>query len=200
MSEPRPDSDDVAALFQKMGAGDPVAQSDFIVAVFDPLVSHLRMWRRDADEHACLTAAADAVLDLIRKPAIYDPAKCGLIGFLQMSARRDLLNELAKEARHHRGRDSVECVELAADDGNSSADTGSAGLPSFDDPALAAEIASCTATECAVLDLMRAGERATSAFAAALGIGERPADEQAREVKRVKDRIIKRLQRAGEKS
>ncbi len=200
MSDSWPDAGEVAAHFQRLCDGDPVAQTDFITAVLDPLVSHLRRRRPDADEHACITAAEDAVLDLIRKPTIYNPAGRTLIGFLRMSAEGDLLNALKKEAKHHRNRDSAECVEFAPDDGNTSAEELADDLPSFDDPIIRAAIDSFTATERAVLELMLAGEKATTAFAAALEIGELSSDEQAREVKRVKDRIKMRLQRAGRKT
>ena len=195
MSDSWPEADEVAALFHRLCGGDPVARSDFSVAVLDPLAGHLRRWRRDADEHACLTAAEDAVLALIRNPAIFDPAKCALIGFLCMSAKGDLLNALKKEARHHVNRESAESVELAPDDGNTSADERADDLPSLDDPDLAAEVANFTAPERAAFELMRAGEKATAAFVVALDIGHLSADEQARGVKRAKDRIIKRLQR-----
>ena len=152
MSDSWPEADEVAALFHRLCGGNPVARSHFSVAVLDPLVSHLRMWRPDADEHACLTAAEDAVLALIHNPAIFDPAKCALIGFLCMSAKGDLLNALKKEARHHVNRESAESVELAADGGNTSADERADDLPSLDDPDLAAEVASFTAPERAAFD------------------------------------------------
>jgi hypothetical protein len=47
------------------------------------------------------------------------------------------------------------------------------------------------------LDLMREGEKRTVVFADAAGFSDLPPEEQAREVKRVKDRIKKRIQRAG---
>ena len=46
-------------------------------------------------------------------------------------------------------------------------------------------------------ELMGEGERRTAVFARALGLEDRPPGEQEREVKRVKDRIKKRMQRAG---
>jgi len=192
MSDSWPDADVVADLFDRFCAGDRVALSDFIVAVLDPLAAHLRH-KFHADEHDCNSAATDAVLDLIRNPAIYDPTRRGLIGFLRMSAEGDLINLREKERKHHANRKSSEYVELVGDGGNTSADD----LPSFDDPHLAAEINSFDAAERAVFELMRAGERATAAFAAVLGITHLPEDEQAREVKQVKDRIKKRLQRTG---
>jgi hypothetical protein len=44
---------------------------------------------------------------------------------------------------------------------------------------------------------MGAGERSTAVFAAAMGLADRPKDEQQREVKRMKDCLKQRLKRAG---
>jgi hypothetical protein len=196
MSDAWPEPEAVAALYQRVRAGDRLAQFKLLAAVLDPLASHLRLWRRDADEHTCLTAAEDAVLSLIRNPAIYDPAKRGLIGFLCMAAEGDLLNALKKEQKHNNNRENYDCVELPANGGNSVAEEFADDRLSFDDLDIAAEIASFTATECEVLRLMREGEKRTSAFAIVLGIEHLPVEDQTREVKRAKDRIIKRLQRA----
>lgn len=200
MSDSWPEPEAVTTLFQRLCVGDRLAQLELIDAVLDPLVGHLRRWRRDADEHACMTAAEDAVLSLIRNPAIYDPTKRGLMGFLKMAAQGDLRNELAKEQKHHTNRENRDCVELPESSGNTPPDELAGDLPSFDDPNIAAEVASFTATEREVLRLMRDGEKRTAAFAAVLGIEHLPAEDQAGEVKRVKDRIIKRLQRARRKT
>lgn len=196
MSDSWPEADELTALFRRMCSGDRLAQAHFLTAVLDPLVHHLRMWQRDVDDHTCLTAAEDAVLSLIHTPTIYDHEKRGLIGFLRMAAEGDLLNALKKEQKHNTNRENRDCVELPANDGNSVAEELADDHLSFDDPDIAAEIASFTATEREVLRLMREGEKRTPAFAAVLGIERLPVDEQAREVKRAKDRIIKRLQRA----
>ena len=148
----------------------------------------------DRDPHLTATAATDAVLDLLEHPDRFDPARRRLFGYLYMAARGDLLNLRDKEARHHRRRDHghpVELVPAARNDGQEDP-------PVLEDtPALAVAIAELPAAEQAVLRLMRDGERATPAYAAALALGDRPAAELAAEVKRVKDRIIARLKRAG---
>jgi len=46
-----------------------------------------------------------------------------------------------------------------------------------------------------VVELIVDGERRTERFARVLGLQDRPREEQAREVKRAKDRVKKRLQR-----
>ena len=148
----------------------------------------------DPDPHLLLTAATDAVLDLLEHPDRFDPARSRLFGYLYMAARRDLLNLRAKEARHHRNRETGEPVEVAAVARNNEQEA----PPMLDDfPPLTAAIAALPPDDQAVLALMRQGERATAVFAAALHLGDRPAAELAAEVKRAKDRIIARLKRAG---
>ena len=148
----------------------------------------------DRDPHVTATAATDAVLDLMEHPDRFDPARGGLIGFLFLIARRDLLNLRAKEARHHRGRAGGEFVELAAAARNEEQEV----PPTMDDyPELREAIAELPPADRAVLELMRRGERATAAFVTALDLAGRPAAAQAAEVKRAKDRIIARLKRAG---
>ena len=190
-----PDPDECAVLYQRLLTGGAVAPSDFAAAFLDPLVAFLRGTRHGADDHALQTAAEEAVLSVIHRPAVYDPARGTIVAFLRMAATADLNNLRTKEARHQRNREDRECVELAGGDGNTPT---SDELPSFDHPALAEVLAALDATERRVFELMRAGERRTEALAAVLGITGWPAEERDREVKRVKERIMKRLQRAAE--
>lgn len=193
MSPGWPEPDELGALLQRIREGDRVAPSDFIVAVLDPLVAHLGKWKSREDEHLYQTAAEDAILAFLRNPSSYNPEKSNLISYLRMAAERDLLNALAKELRHHRNRDSLDCVELPAAAGKNSEDD----LRSFDDPEIAAVVATFTDAERAVLELMKARERRTAAYAPLLGVQNLSVVEQEREVKKVKDRITKRLERAG---
>jgi hypothetical protein len=200
MSNSWPEADEVAAIFERFVLGDCLAQSDFIVAVLDQVVNHLRAWRGDVDEHMRITAAEDAVLSVIRNPAQYDNTKSKLIAFLCMAAKKDLINALESERRHFRGRENSECVELQADGRNTSVEQVADDLPSFDDPALAAEIACFNDIERQVFDLMRNGEKRTTAFAEVMGSGHLSVEDQTGEVKRMKDRIKQRLKRAGRKA
>jgi hypothetical protein len=119
-----------------------------------------------------------------------------------MSAQGDLRNALRREARRRR-RDRV-AVELSRDTGKY--------LSREDDPSLPLRIAEAEAeareavpasvreglseAEGRVWELMQCGERRTEVYAAALGITHLPWEEQRREVKRVKDRLTKRCERA----
>lgn len=195
MSNPWPAPDVAQTLYRRLRDDDGRdASADFAAAYLDPLLESLRLSHPGADDHALQTAAEDAVLSVIRNPDIYDPTRSPLRHFLCMAGGRDLANARQREWRHQKNREVRDCVELPADDGNSS--TGDDDLPSFDAPNLAAVIAAFSDPERRVFDLMRGGERRTEVFAAALGIGDRPADEQEKEVKRAKDRIKVRLKRA----
>jgi RNA polymerase sigma-70 factor (ECF subfamily) len=196
MSSPNwPDTAMCADLHRRLAAGDPTATADLAAAFLDPLVSHLRAAQRHVDDHFLIDAATEALLSVMRDPAVYNPERAELPAFLRMAAKGDLLNLLARERRHQDRREPTDCVELEAVAGNNPPEDD--GLPSFDDPRLAPVIASLSEAESEALKLMRAGERRTEAFAAALGITGLSSDEQQREVKRVKDRIVVRLKRAG---
>lgn len=197
MSDTWPGDAELAALFVGVCDRDPLAIKDFILAALEPLVADLRRRFPRTDLDACHSAATDALLALIHDPACYDPTRSGLRGFLRVIARRKLISAIEKERRHHVGRKSSEIVELAADGGNSPANEPADDLPSFDDPHLATEIAGFNKIERAVFELLRNGERATAVFAAAMGLSHLPAEEQAAEAKRAKDRVKQRLKRAG---
>ncbi len=193
-----PEAETLSAVFERFLAGDPVAQADLIAGVLEPLIGHLQLRQPKVELHLCTAAAEDAVLALIHKPSAFDKSKgLSLASFLRTAAERDLLNALARELRHQRGRASVDRVGLSSDGRNFSLDGAAAELQSLDDPAFAEAIASFSLEERAVFDLMHAGERSYARFAEALGIRHLPVHEQDLQVKRIKDRVVKRLQRAG---
>ena len=198
MTPPSPEGPE---LHRRLLAGDPTASSHFAMAYFPSLVQWLCEHNRHVDPEWCQEAAGQTVLDFIKRPEKFDPARGDLDSYLHHAAQCDLKNVLRKE-RRHRHRD-LESVELSPDGGKY--------LGMDDDPAFPlelAEAAAATAVPAEVLDglsdaerlaleLLRHGERRTAEFAAVLNFEHLPPDEQRREVKRVKDRLIKRLQRAG---
>ena len=190
------------ALHARLLRDDPTATHELLAHYLDPLADWLeRQNPRLGDPHHYTTAAIEALLALLKNPRSYDPARRSLWGYLRMSAQGDLLNLLRSERRHGSRRAPLEAVELSPLAGNSEW----AGL---DDPAQLADddesaatpapvVAGLTPQEERVLALMHAGERKTIAYALALGMAELPADERRRAVKRVKDRLQKRLLRGG---
>jgi DNA-directed RNA polymerase specialized sigma24 family protein len=124
-----------------------------------------------------------------------------LYRYLRMAARGDLLNLLKRESKHHKGRVEFALVEDEGEDGNLSGDEEpSAQLEASEEAerhnsTLQAVLEGFSEVERRVVELMLAGERKTIAYATALNLEGLPAGEQEREVKRVKDRIRKRLER-----
>lgn len=140
-------------------------------------------------------------MSYVKSPHAYDPARGDLGLYLRMAARGDLANLLQRERKHHKGHIGWAIVDDGRDVGN---------LVGEQDPALQVELAEemqrwrafleaavedFTEEERRVLELMLGGERKTGAYVEALGIGGLPDAEREREVKKVKDRIKKRLQR-----
>ncbi len=200
-------SADEHELHQRLLAGNPVAPSDLAVAYLGYLVRYLRDRNPAIDDEFCQTAAEDALMALSKRPHSYDPARKSLVGYLRMSAQGDLLNLLAGERRHRSRQAQLEAVELSRVVGKELGDD-------TYDPAVMVEaresvnevvrqrqavpvgmIRGLTPGEIMALQLLTEGERRTPAFAQALGITALPLAEQRHEVKRVKDRLKKRLER-----
>ena len=124
---------------------------------------------------------------------MFDPTRGTLAGYLRMAAKADLLNIQQKESRHHRNRAGADCVEAAPDPRKD--DAGEADGPSFNNPGLATVIAGFSDVERQFFELMRAGVSRTPQLAAVLGLADAAAGVQAAEVKRMRDRLMKRLER-----
>ena len=104
-------------------------------------------------------------------------------------------NLLSKESRHVTGRLPLESVEFRSSDGNDVSDRVAADIDVR--RAVHKLTREMSPNERAVFSLMLDGERSTEVAAAAMNIGHLAPAEQAKEVKRVKDRIKKRIQRRG---
>jgi RNA polymerase sigma factor (sigma-70 family) len=195
----------VLDIHTRLCRGDPVASADLAESFLDPLATWLQRRNPGIDPHLCDQAAEDAILALIENPRSFNADRGALDAYLRMSARGDLRNLLAKEGRHRSRRAGIEAVELSAADRNY--------LQEITDPASIIEHAedqetpkfhripenvraSLNREEEAVLMLMAQGERKTEAYGRILGILHLPQETQRREVKRVKDRLKRRLERA----
>jgi DNA-directed RNA polymerase specialized sigma24 family protein len=202
---PLPSSADGRSLHRRLCEGDKVARSLFSEAYLEPLAAWLGANNPAADPHLCQQAAEDAVLSVLKNPSGYDPARLDPFAFLCMAAKGDLLNALERDKRQRRREKSWSSVELAPNPGKY--------LGRDDDPSLPLRIAEGTdqalssadaavrmsldGAEREVFDLMVQGVRAHAEYAQVLGLTDRPVAEQRREVKRVKDKITKRRERAG---
>ena len=195
-------------LHGRLVNADPVASSELATAYFDCLISFLRRKNsREIPRDSIEQAAGDALIALIKNPQGFDAsrsrASLPLLAFLRLAAQRDLQNILKREQRHWHGRVSLEAVE----------DSPLAGkyLGSHEDPSerlqLQEELEKAdreilrfvrqglSEEERQALEMLRQGERKTAAFARVLGIEQLPKEAQQAEVKRVKDKLKKRIER-----
>jgi RNA polymerase sigma-70 factor (ECF subfamily) len=198
-------AEDALRLHRRLLERDPVAPADFAVAFLNPLIVWLQTTHAGVDPMACAEAAGEAIVRFLIDPTKYDPQRLGVEAFLRMAAQRDLQNLLRKERRHQRKRRDWKVVEQASEDGKY--------LRRDDDPSLLLQIdetrqrqtlpdalwQQLTDVERRCWEQMQQGERRHSVFAALLGVTHLRVDEQKREVKRVKDRLKKRQERAGGK-
>lgn len=200
-----PPAEDTLCLHRRLLDRDPLAPADFAAAFLKPLIAWLKTTNPGVDPMACEEAADEAIIHFLNNPTGYDSQRLGLEAFLRMAARRDLQNLLRKERRHHLHRRDWNVVEQAAEDGKY--------LGRDDDPSLPLQIEETrqrqtppdtlwqqlTDAERRVWEQMQQGERRYSVYAVIIGVTHLPAAQQRREVKRVKDRLNKRMQRAGGK-
>jgi RNA polymerase sigma-70 factor (ECF subfamily) len=202
-----PSAEEGRRLHERLCAGDATAPADLLLAYLAPLDAWLAERFRRVDADLRHDAALDALGSLHKRPAQFDPRRKSLDGYLCMSAAGDLRNALRREARHRERRRTLAAVADPSAGGNS---LGREDDPSF--PLLLAEAEAERASEraavlsglgpqeAAFFDLVEQGEWRAPVLAAVIGLAGRPPAEQRREVKRLRDRLMKRRQRAREAS
>jgi RNA polymerase sigma-70 factor (ECF subfamily) len=201
-----PASSDELELHNRLLAGDETASAD----LFDRYVSQLtgalsrgHSQIAEHDETLILDAVTDALFDYISRPQIYKPNLKSLKNFLYMAARGDLLNKWRKvKDSAHLETSLDERVELGQEFGNRVVEEMSGAQRVFAKIAteeLWQQVRAIVPEKefLQVVALMIEGVRETSAYAEYLGISDLPKAEQRKQVKRVKDRLKKRLQRAN---
>jgi RNA polymerase sigma-70 factor (ECF subfamily) len=202
-----PDEKEILVAYQRLISGEPDAPADLVELCLDPLIRTLQLrypvlpdpeWARDI--------ATDSLLSFVQDPSRYIPERGPLWSYLILDASRNLQNLIQKEERRWRRLVPLESVDLVASGGNSNVEeevldrlvpTLFAGQYDVNQiyEQLRREITD--PRDWQVLRLLSEGERRTHAFAEVLGIAHLPADEQRKQVKRVKDRLRIRLKRLG---
>jgi DNA-directed RNA polymerase specialized sigma24 family protein len=189
---------------QRLRAGDPVASADLAEACFQPLVRWLRRAFAGLDDPSFYDdAATEAILNYAERPAIFDPSRNSLSGFLRMSAAADLRNCLR---RQRRVRNYEVPVEIGNDNGNTIYedpfrpfqwnDEEQLLVRQIDGARLVEEfIAQVPAEERVAVRLLLSGDRDADGYVLALELHELSPAEQNLAVKRFKDRWMKKLDR-----
>jgi RNA polymerase sigma-70 factor, ECF subfamily len=202
-----PDPHVLEKIDGRLRNGDPTAPSDLAELVLDPLTRKLRARFPNLDDPSLVDdAVADAVLNYAERPDQFDPGKRGLFGYLEMSARGDLMNALAAVKRRRQRERSLDIVELPLERRNKASMTREPSatledhvISDLSSQRMIARVreAAETPQDAKVLQLMIDGERRTDRYAEVLGLQDLSADQRRREVKRHKDRLKKRLDRLG---
>lgn len=193
------------AFHQRVLARDPVAFSELAEWLYASLVRDTGRRARSRSGNAVdMTlveeAVGEALLDYNDAPERYDPEQAALHAYLVMAAYRDYQNAASTERRHAQRQvtlDGEDSARLDVPDGRSDLDNLLNRISAEEWWSLVESTFSEPADRQLVIMLAN-GVRATESYAKVLGITELPTEEQAREVKRAKDRLLKRLKRLGE--
>jgi hypothetical protein len=185
--------------------GDLVASADLYELLLDPLVRALRRRWPDASwAEAVEDAAIDALVQHVRAPERYDPARASLLGWLVWQANADLINVYRSAQRQFERNVEIQSqLRNDSDDAEQSFDTvggASDRYPVLEDSGMWARIRVAFPDRRERELIWRCwveGERSTEVAAAILGLTDLPAAEQQQQVKIVKDRIKKKLRRMG---
>lgn len=191
---PWPSPDHGLALWYDLRAGRASATADFAEAFLEPLLSWLRSQFRLSDDHMVTEVVDLLIVSLIQHPEQFRPERGCLNAYLRRAAKADLINLWKHQQSRGKLFSPADVAELA----QVRKEEDEAELLSFDDPRLQAVLRSCDGKERAVFDLIREDRWRTEEYATVLGITALPFPEQQAEVKRVKDRLMKRLKRAVE--
>ena len=176
------------ALHERVVACDEAATERLVRILLQSVPPQLRRTFTKAPHDFVATAVVDAILEYLRHPPRFDPARgVPLDRFVKYIASRNLLTLLrAEERRRIRETECGQRVEPAI------------GFDSLADPIdLLRErlLAVTPADEQSALVLWLDGERQTPPIAEALGCASLAPPEQVQEVKRFKDRIRNRARR-----
>ncbi len=186
---------------------DPTAFAELCEIALPHLISFLAQGFPGQDAHQRETIAIDILLDYYQRPEQFDPGRLALFAYLRMAAKYDMLNQIRKNQRRNQRLEPIdgEIVELRLSGGNQyrKEDSLQEWVEQFTDLSLREILVEVETQlegpEVQVLSMMLEGVKSTAEYAEALGITPLDEPAQRREVKRVKDRIMKRLERLGKR-
>ncbi len=202
---PEPPRDWQDQIHRRILQEDTTAFAELCELALPILAKFLQARFSEPDSHLCESTAIDCLLKYYQTPRIYDPKKISLFAYLRMAARYDLMSAFDKEQRLHQRLTSldelVEGPQTQNDDDRDSQVALDDLLQRHTDWSFA-EITQALEEhldrdEKRCLWLMLEGVRENVRYVEALELAQLDETEQRAEVKRVKDRLVKKLQRFG---
>jgi len=190
---------ELLVLHRALLEGDPAASERFATACGPRLRALLKRRHAAMPRELITDAATDAILAFITHPERYRPEMGSVFNYLLHIADNRLRDEWRK-LRRRREISVGGSVELALVEANYQGER--ERQPITDDPdALPPEVEALLhdilpdPCDRQIWNLICQGHGSTAEFAALLGIAYLPLEEQQAEVKRHRDRIVKRIQR-----
>jgi len=189
LTTPASPLDSPQRLHARVLAGDPGALECLDTVFLKAVPARLERTFPRAPSDFAMDAAVDASLEYAANPTKFDPSRLpSVVDFVYMVARRNLTDRLRAESAFEDRQAryaGLQTVVLLPDrqTGRSDIDLWACVLAVTIDP---------RERRAAKLWLDEAGN---AAIAEALGVGYLPSDDQRREAKRFKDRLLKRLSR-----
>ena len=205
MATPEPPREWQDQIHRRILQDDATAFAELCESVLPALVQFLQGRFSDQDSHLCESTAIDCLLKYYQTPKIYDPKQISLFAYLRMAARYDLLSAVDKETRLHQRLTSLEELGDGRHTQKDEPQDSQAVLDdllqrhtdwSFTEIVQALE-AQLDREEKRCLWLMLEGVRENARYVEVLDLAEMDETDQRAEVKRVKDRLAKKLQRFG---
>lgn len=149
--------------------------------------------------------AIDTLLAYHSRPQKFDPGKLSLFAYLRMAARRDFLNKIDRHNRHNRRLLDIDNPAIQSIMPNQQSleenfvvDAWLSQHTSLSQEEFIDALNSLLdATDQKVFSLLLDGVRETEVYAEVMGLDGENIQVQQQEVKRAKDRVIKKLQRSG---
>jgi len=192
-------------VHRRLLAGDPTASADAATLLLDPLVNRLNArWPLLAQTDACYDVAVEVVSMYLVAPTRYDPVRSSLLGWLTMQAHGDLLNDHASPSKRFERSWLVESCLPADPDTRQPPTVGDIAtfdvLPDVDGSQLFHTVREAfpDIRDRQLIWLMCVeGSRSTEEAARVLGLDGLPSPGLTAEVRRHKDRVMRRLRRLG---
>lgn len=198
MANADPSQERLLALHEELLAGDVTAPSRMAELLL-PALKRRFVGRGDLDWPDIESIIGESITKYVLGPERYDPSRSPLLAYLYRDVRGDILNAIEKRRRRREEELEQPEVEHQAARGNPTLEDevldrlDPLDLPPEQVEAVLAEVGQLSTEDREFLCLRASGVRSTHAYAAVLGITHLPVQRQRREVKRVKDRLDKRL-------
>jgi hypothetical protein len=202
-----PPGAELHVLHQRLLAGDVTAPRELAERLIPLVRRRLGQLERRVEDPAMVRSAIGLVIArYLRHPERFDPGRGGLVGYLAMEARGDVLNELdalRRRRKHERPVDNL--VELERPGRDSTVEeevlerVEPVGVPPDVARAALQALSELDELDGRLLQMMADGVRSTAAFAAVLELSHLPVELQRKAAKQHKDRLVKRLERLRER-